>query len=220
MKQAISALGLALFLTAGGAAQNSNSSATRQRTTATGSTKKTSTTAATAPASKQNSTAPGGKTAAGSNGATTAKDPTSHGVMAAFNALIEGIRHANVGEVTAAYWNSPRLLTFNMNGTVTKGWEQLRQNREASYPNLKDVKLDYRDLRIEMIGREAAVVTCLWTQSQTVKGVSESASGRMTLVFRRVGDSWKVMHLHTSPDRPDASKVLPTDSDGAPAGKP
>ena len=139
------------------------------------------------------------------------KDPTPRGVLTAFNNLLDGIRHANVNAVAAAYWNSPQLILFNSNGTVTRGWEQMRANRSSSYPNIKNVKLDVRDTRVQMLGRDGALVTCLWTQSQNFRGADETASGRMTLVFRRVGGSWKAVHLHTSPDAPDATRVLPSE---------
>ena len=140
-----------------------------------------------------------------------AETPGSQSVVAAFNELLNGIRHADVKAVTNVYLNSPRLILFNSNGTVTRGWEQLRRNRESSYRDLKDVKLDVRDLSITMLGRDGAVVSCLWTQSQTYRGTSETATGRMTLVFKRVGKDWKAIHLHTSPDRPDPSRVLPSE---------
>jgi ketosteroid isomerase-like protein len=137
--------------------------------------------------------------------------PGSQSVVAAFNTLINGIRHADVKAVTSVYLESPRLILFNGNGTVTKGWDQMRRNRESSYPDIKDVKLEVRDLSITMLGRDGAVVSCLWTQSQTFKGTPETATGRMTLVFKRVGKDWKAIHLHTSPDRPDPSRVLPSE---------
>ena len=132
-------------------------------------------------------------------------------VLAAFNSLLDGIRHADVKAVTNAYQNTSRLVLFNNNGTVTKGWEQLKANREASYPDVKDVTLDVKDLRVTVLGRDAALITCMWTQSQTFKGTPETASGRMTIVFRRVGNAWKAIHLHTSPDKPDPSRVMPSE---------
>jgi len=119
-------------------------------------------------------------------------------VLTSFNKILDGIRHANVDEVTAPYWNSRQLLLFNNNGTVTRGWDQMRKNRESSYPDLKDVKLDVRDVHVTMLGRDGAIVTCLWSQSQTYKGTPETASAA-SLVFKRVGTDWKVVHLHTSP---------------------
>ena len=141
-------------------------------------------------------------------------------VLTAFDKLIGGLVHTNVAEVTGAYWNSPRLILFNYNGSVTKGWEQMRRNRESAYRDIKDVKLDVRDRHVEMLGRDGAVVTCLWTQSQTYKGAPDSASGRMTLVFKRVGNQWKAVHLHTSPDKPDASRVPASEQTQSPSPTP
>ena len=132
-------------------------------------------------------------------------------VRAAFNKLLDGIRKANVKIVTDVYWNSPQLNLFNYNGTVTKGWEQMRKNRESSYPEIKDVKLDVRDVNITMLGQTAALVTCLWTQSQNYKGAPETASGRMTLVFRKVGPAWKAIHLHSSTDQPNPAAIPPSE---------
>jgi ketosteroid isomerase-like protein len=141
----------------------------------------------------------------------------SSSVLAAFNSLLDGIRHADVKAATGAYQNTPRLVLFNYNGTVTRGWDQLKQNREASYPEMKDVTLEVKDLRVTMLGRDAALITCLWTQSLTFRGTPETDSGRMTIVFRKVGASWKAIHLHTSPDRPDPSRIPPSEQTSPPA---
>jgi ketosteroid isomerase-like protein len=140
----------------------------------------------------------------------------STGVLAAFDKIIEGIRRSNVDMYTSGYWNSTNLVLFNYNGTVTKGWDQLRKNRESSFPATKDVKLDIRDKHVQMLGRDGAVVTCLWTQSQTFNGQPDTASGRMSLVFKRVGAEWKAVHLHTSPDKPDASRVPASEQSSPP----
>ena len=156
--------------------------------------------------------APRKSTGSETSGTQTAKPkPTpvapSTGVLAAFDKIMDGIRRSNVDLYTSGYWNSQSLILFNYNGTVTKGWEQLRKNRESSFPESKDVKLDIRDRHVVMLGRDGAVVSCFWTQTQTFKGQPDSASGRMTLVFKRVGTEWKAVHLHTSPDKPDAARI-------------
>jgi ketosteroid isomerase-like protein len=137
--------------------------------------------------------------------------PGAEGVLAAFNSLLDGIRNADVNEVMSVYWNSSQLNLFNYNGTVTKGWQQVRKNRESSYPEIKDVKLDVRDISVTMLGRDGAIVACLWTQSQNYKGTPESVSGRMTLAFKRVGTAWKAIHLHSSPDNPNPAVVPPSE---------
>jgi ketosteroid isomerase-like protein len=215
LKKSFTTVALICALAAYGFAQNINSSSATRKRTSTTPAKTTKSTAAgveesgaqqpeetparTTPAARS-------KTAGSKTTAPTAKD-----VLATFNALLEGIRHSDVNAVTGIYWNSPQLVLFNNNGSVTRGWEQMRINRESSYPNMKDVKLDVRDVRVQMLGRDGAVVTCLWTQTQTYKGMSETATGRMTLVFRHIGTTWKAVHLHTSPDSPDQSRVLPSE---------
>ena len=177
-------------------AQNSNSSATTRTRTVEPKPSPT-------PAAKSTGTA----AAAQRPRASSTRVAPSTGVLAAFDKIIEGIRRSNVDMYTSGYWNSVNLVLFNYNGTVTKGWDQLRKNRESSFPETKDVKLDIRDKHVQMLGRDGAVVTCLWTQSQTFKGQPDTASGRMTLVFKRVGAEWKAVHLHTSPDKPDVLRV-------------
>ncbi len=181
--------------------QNSNSSTTtgRQRTTNTNQSKTPATT------TDQEKPATTAKKPA------SAEAPGSEGVLAAFNELLDGIRHADVDEVMGVYWNNPRLNLFNYNGSVTKGWEQVRKNRQSSYPEIKDVKLEVRDVNVTMLGTTSAMVTCLWTQSQTYKGTPETVAGRMTLVFRRVGNAWKAIHLHSSSDNPNPAVVPPSE---------
>lgn len=221
LHKTILTISLVLALSSLIAAQNTNSSTTNRPRT-------TNTNTSAPPTSPQKSTdmqAPTTTPAAAEP--TEAKPkvaatevPGSAGVVSAFNALVEGIRKANVKMVTGVYLNSPRLLLFNNNGTVTRGWEQLRKNRESSYPQLKDVTLDVKDVQITMLGRDGALVTCLWSQSQMYQETPETASGRMTLVFKRAGKDWKAVHLHTSPDKPDPSRVMPSEQTPTPTPAP
>lgn len=135
------------------------------------------------------------------------KDPAAKQVLAAFDKLINGIRNADVEAVTNAYWNSPQLHIFNYNGTVTRGWEQVKSNVSSLYGETKDVVLDATDIRVQMLGKEGAVISCSWKQTQNFRGESETSTGRMTLIYRLIGKEWKVIQRHTSPDRPDPSRV-------------
>ncbi|HKZ81156.1 MAG TPA: nuclear transport factor 2 family protein [Pyrinomonadaceae bacterium] len=208
----------ALAVSVAALGQNTNSSTTaRPRTTNANSSAPAS--PAQSPARQPPST-PAPRSAQAPPAAPASQVPGSAALLAAFNSLLNGIRHADVKAVTGVYWNSPRLILFNNNGTVTRGWEQVRKNRESSYPDIKDVKLDVHDVSVIMLGRDGAVVSCLWSQSQTYKGEPETARGRMTLVFRRMGQDWKAVHLHTSPDKPEPSRVLPSEQAPTPTPTP
>jgi len=202
MKRSIVALSILLMSIAFAVAQNtnSNSSTNRSRTVA----PKPSPTPRTVTKPAEPAASPSPATGGGRTSPTVGP---SAAVLAAFEKIIDGIKRSNVDLYMSGYWNSTQLILFNYNGSVTKGWDQLKKNRESSFPQSKDVKLDTRDRHVTMLGRDGAVVTCVWTQSQTFNDKPDTASGRMTLVFKRVGLEWRAVHLHTSPDRPDPARV-------------
>lgn len=147
----------------------------------------------------------------GQKAAASKADPTK-GVREAFDRLVEGIKTVDLDKVMAAYEKSPKLLIFNNNGTATQGWDEVKTVNEKIYAKLKNVTLDVTGLRIEMLGAKTAYLTCKWKQSQENAGKLEDSSGRMTLVFKLIGKDWKIVHRHTSPDKPDATRpVFPSE---------
>ncbi|MBK7704286.1 MAG: nuclear transport factor 2 family protein [Acidobacteria bacterium] len=143
---------------------------------------------------------------------TTAKVDHSKEVRAVFDILIEGIKSADVEKVMSVYEKSDRTLFFNNNGSATIGWETMRANRERLYSKTTNVTLETTGVRVEILSPTTAYVSCKWKQTQDFDGKAESASGRMTLVFKKIGKDWKVVHLHTSPDMPDANRpVMPSE---------
>ena len=211
LKRSFAILALTCALAATGFAQNSNSSTTtRTRTTTPKTTTRKTQTGGTETGVQTSGQTPAARKSTQGR-RTGGNEPTVQDVDKVFDTLIAGITRADVEAVTGVYWNSPQLEVFNNNGTVTRGWQQLHTNRASSYPNLKDVRLDVRDKHVQMLGRDGAVITFLWTQSQTANGTPETATGRTTLVFRRIGNSWKIVHAHTSPDSPDQTRVLPSE---------
>jgi uncharacterized protein (TIGR02246 family) len=204
-KKLIFAAPLALALSASALAQNTgaNSSANAAKGSATN--KK--------PVSSQGGTQ-AQQTSAGATTRTrrtTTQSSSEAAVRDAFDSLVDGIRRADADAVMKLFWNSTQLSVFNNNGSVTRGWEQVRSNRQSLYAKVKSVKLDVRDVRVHMLAPTAAIVTCLWDQSQTSEGQPEHATGRLTIVYQKIGADWKIVHTHTSPDHPSPSLVLPSE---------
>jgi beta-aspartyl-peptidase (threonine type) len=56
-------------------------------------------------------------------------------------------------------------------------------------------KLDFSDLRVEILGPDAALVRGIW---QLTMSDGKTPHGRFTLIFRRFADGWKIIHDHTS----------------------
>jgi len=140
-------------------------------------------------------------------GQKTKIDPAKD-VRAVFDRLIEGIKQVDADKVMSVYEKSDRTLFFNNNGSATIGWQTMFDNRKSLYEKTANVSLETTGVRVEILSPTAAYVSCKWKQSQEYGGKLESASGRMTLVFKKIGKDWKVVHLHTSPDNPEPNRPV------------
>jgi ketosteroid isomerase-like protein len=144
--------------------------------------------------------------------AAAAKADPAKDVRAVFDRLVEGIEQVDAAKVMSVYDNSERTLFFNNNGSATIGWATMKDNREKSYAKTKNVSLDTTGVRVEVLSPTAAYVSFKWTQTQEYDGKLEKGSGRTTLVMKKIGKEWKIVHLHTSPDSPPADRpVLPSE---------
>lgn len=96
----------------------------------------------------------------------------------------------------AGYWNSPEL-TFFSGGTERHGWQDTMDRYKATYqsPGHDMGKLDFSNLRIEMLGPDAAFVRGEWHLTMPD---GKTPHGLFTLIFRRFADGWKIIHDHTS----------------------
>ena len=132
--------------------------------------------------------------------AASAKSDPANEVRAAFDRMTEGIRQADAEKLMSVYDNNERTLFFNNNGSVTLGWKQMKENRDQSFAKTKNVTLETTGVRVEMLSPTSAYVSFKWKQTQEHDGKLESASGRTTLIFKKLGKDWKVLHVHSSPD--------------------
>lgn len=96
----------------------------------------------------------------------------------------------------AGYWNSPEL-TFFSGAQEHDGWQATIERYRASYasPGHEMGKLEFSGLRIEMLGADAAFVRGAWRLTMSD---GKTPHGLFTLVFRKFGEGWKIVHDHTS----------------------
>lgn len=96
----------------------------------------------------------------------------------------------------AGYWNSPGL-TFFSGATERKGWQATLDRYRAAYasPGHEMGKLEFSELRIEMLGADAAFVRGSWHLTMPD---GKTPHGLFTLVFRKFPEGWKIVHDHTS----------------------
>ncbi|MGB8116062.1 MAG: nuclear transport factor 2 family protein [Candidatus Sulfotelmatobacter sp.] len=96
----------------------------------------------------------------------------------------------------SGYWNSPDL-TFFSGANEHDGWNAAISHYRQAYasPGHEMGKLDFSNLRIEMLGPDAAFVRGSW---HLTMADGKTAHGLFTLVFRKLPEGWKIVHDHTS----------------------
>jgi uncharacterized protein (TIGR02246 family) len=94
------------------------------------------------------------------------------------------------------YWNSPEL-TFFSGAKESRGWQAAMDRYKATYasPGHDMGKLEFSDLRIEMLGPDAAFVRGAFHLTMPD---GKTPHGLFTLVFRKFPDGWKIVHDHSA----------------------
>jgi beta-aspartyl-peptidase (threonine type) len=93
------------------------------------------------------------------------------------------------------YWSSPDL-TFFSNTTVTSGWQSTLERYRKRYQSegAEMGKLEFLDLKVEMMGERAAFVRGRYRLKMT----SNESGGLFTLIVKKMGEDWRIVHDHTS----------------------
>jgi ketosteroid isomerase-like protein len=117
---------------------------------------------------------------------------------------IESVLHAqqeawnrhDLDAFMTGYWKSPEL-TFFSGANEHDGWQAAMDRYRSTYTSAGHEmgKLDFSNLRIELLGSDAAFVRGSWHLTMTD---GKTPHGLFTLVFRKFPDGWKIVHDHTS----------------------
>jgi ketosteroid isomerase-like protein len=96
----------------------------------------------------------------------------------------------------SGYWNSPQL-TFFSGAKKTLGWQSTLERYRQTYQGAgKEMgKLEFSELEINPLGRDAAFVRGAWKLTMSD---GKTPHGVFTLIFRKFPDGWKIVHDHTS----------------------
>jgi ketosteroid isomerase-like protein len=96
----------------------------------------------------------------------------------------------------AGYWKSPGL-TFFSGGHESQGWQAALDRYKKNYQGAGHEmgKLEFTDLRIEVLDPEAAFVRGGFRLTMSD---GKAPHGLFTLVFRKFPEGWKIVHDHSA----------------------
>jgi ketosteroid isomerase-like protein len=124
------------------------------------------------------------------------RDPARRAITAVLTRQQESWNRGDVASFLEGYWNSPEL-TFAGSSGITRGWQPVMDRYRKNYPDQRAMgHLDFLDLEIRPLGKDAALVLGRWH----LKRAADQPSGIFTLVFQKFPEGWRIIHDHTSRD--------------------
>jgi beta-aspartyl-peptidase (threonine type) len=122
------------------------------------------------------------------------RDSVRAAVESNLRAQAEAWNEGDIDAFMEHYWNSDEL-TFSSGGSTTRGWEATLNRYRERYPTREQMgQLTFDGLEITPLGDSAALVLGQWNLERE----SEPVSGNFSLVVRKFGDRWLIIHDHTS----------------------
>ncbi|MBV9926312.1 MAG: DUF4440 domain-containing protein [Acidobacteria bacterium] len=123
---------------------------------------------------------------------------TEDKTVAAVRAVIEAQAAAwNRGDV-AGYmegYAKEETTTFVSGDNITRGWQTVLERYRARYDTREKMgTLDFSELEFKPLGEFYIMATGRWRLTRA----ADTPHGRFTLIFRRTGAGWRIVHDHTS----------------------
>jgi len=117
-------------------------------------------------------------------------------ILAVLTAQAEAWNRGDLDAFLTGYWRSDRTV-FASGDTVHRGFEAMAARYRSAYPTREKMgRLTFSRLEFEQVEGGRAVVTGSWELA--LEGTDKRPGGVFTLIWRRFGDGWKIVHDHTS----------------------
>jgi hypothetical protein len=118
-------------------------------------------------------------------------------IQARLDAQVAAWNRGNLEGFMAGYWHSPEL-TFFSNDSETHGWQSTLDRYRKRYQADASAmgRLDFQDLRIQLLGSNAAFVR---GRRHLKMSDGTEPQGMFTVVMRYFpGEGWLIVHDHSS----------------------
>jgi len=116
-------------------------------------------------------------------------------VRAVLDQQVSDWNNGDIPSFMKGYWNNDSLRFIGKRG-ITYGWQPVLDNYLKSYPNKSAIGvLEFKELNIDVLAKDAAFVTGNWTINYVDK---DNAGGWFSLLFRKIEGKWVIVVDHTS----------------------
>jgi hypothetical protein len=115
-------------------------------------------------------------------------------IVNVLNAQADAWNRGDLDGFMEPYWKSDEL-TYSAAGQTTSGWSELLARYRDRYPTAERMgRLEFDQLRIRLLGPEAALAIGRWH----VDRGDDPVGGTFSLVLQLIDGRWVIVHDHTS----------------------
>jgi len=115
-------------------------------------------------------------------------------IVNVLNAQADAWNRGDLEGFMEPYWQSDEL-TYSGSGQTRDGWTELLGRYKERYPTSERMgRLEFDQLRLRLLGRDAALVIGRWHLQRE----GDPVGGTFSLVFQRMDNRWVIIHDHTS----------------------
>ena len=120
-------------------------------------------------------------------------------IRAVLNAQVTAWNERKLEEFMEGYWKSPELSFFS-GGRKVKGWDATLARYRATYQSegREMGQLRFSEIEIQLLGPTSAFVR---GRFELTMQDGKKPTGIYTLLLRKFGRDWKIIHDHTSSDQ-------------------
>jgi hypothetical protein len=112
--------------------------------------------------------------------------------------VMEDANNSNIPELKSAHLQSPKFSKFGPRTASRQGFEQTNKSETEHFQQIKDTKLVIEDLKIDIF--ENVGIATYYNNYSFIKNDNRIiGKSRVTLVFIRTEEGWKIVHEHSSP---------------------
>jgi uncharacterized protein (TIGR02246 family) len=124
-----------------------------------------------------------------------------------FRNMRQAFNSRDIKAYRAHFWTDKRFVHFDSSGRIDQGWGAYEEFLDQEFRYMEVLKLELRDLQVQVLGDEFATAWGLWKLQQIDAGGREQAAvGRATFTLFRSGSDWKIVNQHFSPGAEPAAE--------------
>ncbi|HJX90256.1 MAG TPA: nuclear transport factor 2 family protein [Pyrinomonadaceae bacterium] len=124
----------------------------------------------------------------------TAGEKSSSAIRAVLDAQRDAWNKGDIEGFMDGYDRSDNTV-FVSGDNVTRGWKTVMERYKKNYDTPEKMgQLTFSDLEVNMLSKDTAVVIGKWL----LKRSTDEPHGRFTLIFKKTGHGWRIIHDHTS----------------------